>query len=180
MHYGVRTPPPSAGPSTAKLVLGGVFAFLCLPCSAVGGGMMIAPGTPEDPQSGLIVLILSLVVFGIPSAVFLSLGIRARRRHTRLQRLAALGAASARLPLVDVATDLGLTQPEARALVLDAIGSGLLVGRLDLERGVFLSGATTGSVRELAMTCRACGAQSNVVVTANTPSNCPFCGHRMA
>jgi hypothetical protein len=180
MHYGVHRTPPSSAPSQVKLVLGALFAFLCLPCSGVGGGMMVAPSEPGDAEAGLGILIVSLVIFGVPAAIFLTLGIRGRRRHTRLQRLAALGAASARLPLNEVALELGVEHNEARRLVLDAVGAGLLVGRLDLEQGVFLSGATTGAVREVAMTCRACGAQSRVVVSANTMSHCQFCGHRLA
>ena len=179
MHPAARTP-PSTGPSTTKLVLGVVFAVLCLPCSAVGGGMMAAPNEPGDAQAGLVFLVFSLVVFGVPSALLLALGIRGRRHHTRLQRLSALGAASARLPLDQIAADLGVPKSEARTLVLDAVGKGLLVGRLDLEHGVFLSGATTGAVRQIAMTCRACGAQSMIVVTPNTMSHCSFCGHRLA
>lgn len=180
MHYGAQRMPPNRAPSNVKLVLGALFAFMCLPCSGIGGGMMAAPSQPGDAEAGLGILIVSLVMFGVPATVLLALGIRGRRRHTRLQRLAALGAASARLPLREVAAELGVDPNEARRLVLDAVGAGLLVGRLDLEHGVFVSGATTGAVREVSMTCRACGAQSTVVVTANTTSHCRFCGHRLA
>lgn len=180
MHYGAHRVPSTTGPSSAKLVIGGLLTLLCLPCSAVGGGMMASPGKEGDVEAGAFFLVFSLLVFGVPAAILLTLGVRARRRHTRLQRLAAMGAASARLPLREVALQLGVDEGEARRLMLDAVGTGWLVGRFDLEQGVFVSGATTQSVREISMTCRACGAQSNVVVSASTTSHCQFCGHRLA
>ncbi len=51
------------GSVVAKLILGGILGFLGLSCSAVSVGMMVAPQEPDDAKSGLIVLILSLVVY---------------------------------------------------------------------------------------------------------------------
>jgi hypothetical protein len=65
-HVSARPRHPVSG--TVELVLGGILAVLCLPCSAIGGGMMALPSKPEDFQSGVIVLVFSLVVFDLPVA----------------------------------------------------------------------------------------------------------------
>lgn len=163
-----------------KIVLGAVAAMLCLPCSAIGVGMMVDPNPGDDASSGLVILIMSVVIFGIPAAVFLALGLRGRAYDKKLQHVAALGMASQRMPIQQLAAEMSIEFDEARQLVLDAVSQGKLFGRLDIEHGVFISGQAHQGVQQLQMTCRKCGATSMVVVTAGSMSACQFCGARLA
>ncbi len=166
--------------ATVKITLAVVLGALCLPCSAVGVGMMVAPSKDGDANSGFVLLLMGLIIFGLPSAILFFFGLKARGYNKRLQHVSALGMASQRLPLQQIATDLGVSTTEARQLVIDAVSKGMLVGRIDLEQGVFISGATHQGVRQVSMRCHNCGAQSTVVVTAGSISNCQFCGARLA
>ena len=168
------------GAVVVKLVLGGFLAFVGVSCSAISVGMMVSPGKPDDPQSGMAILILSIGIFGIPAAILLWLGLRGRRYDRQLQQVIAMGMASARLPLQQLAAQLGVPVPKAQELVLDAISRGKLFGRLDYEHGTFISAAAHQGVQQLSMRCGACGATSQVIVSPGTASNCRFCGHRLA
>lgn len=112
--------------------------------------------------------------------VLLLVGLHGRRYDIQLQRVIAMGKASARLPLQQVAAQLGVTIPRAQALLLDAIGRGQLFGQLDYEQGTFISAVAQQGVRQLDLRCSACGATSKVIVSAATTSTCRFCGHRLA
>lgn len=165
---------------TSKLVLGGCFAFVGVSCSAIGVGMIVAPTAPDQPSAGVAVLILSLGVWLAPAAVLLWIGTK-RRRHARdLDQVVAMGQASARLPLTQLAAQLGVPVPRARELVLEAIAAGKLAGRMDFEHGVFLSGSAHTGVQKLAVTCPSCGASSEVIVAPGVAANCSFCGYRVA
>lgn len=163
-----------------KLVLGGLLAFMGLSCGAIGVGMTVAPNKPDDPQSGVMILFLALGIFAIPGAVLLILGLKGRAYDRRLAQVAAMGMAASRLPLQQIATQLDITPGEARGLVLDAISHGKMFGRMDYEKGVFISSAAHQGVQQLSMRCPTCGGVSEVIVSAGTTSNCRFCGQRMA
>ncbi|MCA9634884.1 MAG: PCI domain-containing protein [Myxococcales bacterium] len=163
-----------------KLVLGGILSFVGVSCSAIGLGMMAAPSKPEDPSSGLAVLIMALGVFGVPGLVLLLLGLRTRRSQHLLDQVVAMGQASSRLPLQQLSSQLGVPIPRVRELVLQAIAAGRLAGRMDFEQGVFVSASTTTGVRQLSLTCPSCGGVSEVIVSPSEPSLCRFCGQRVA
>jgi hypothetical protein len=167
------------GAVVVKIVVGAILAMLCLPCSALGLGMMVAPGDEGDAGTGVAILIMGIVIFGVPSGVFLALGLRGRGYDRRLARVAALGMASQRMPIQQLAADMQVDYEEARSLLLDAIAQGKLFGRLDLEQGVFISGNTHQGVQQLQMRCPSCGAQSMVIVSPGSQSNCQFCGARV-
>lgn len=163
-----------------KLVVGSLFAVLLLPCGAVGAGMMIAPSKEGDANAGLLLLVMGLVIFGVPAVVLLMLGLRGRAYDKKLAHVVALGQASQRMPLQQLAADMQVEHDEARKLVLDAVSQGKLFGRLDIEHGVFISGVAHQGVRQIQMKCHACGGVSMVVVTPGSMSNCQFCGARLA
>ena len=163
-----------------KIVLGAILSFLGFSCTAIGVGMMAAPNTPEDPKTGVAVSILGVGVFGVPGAVLLAVGLRARRSRRLLDQVVAMGQASTRLPLQQVGDQLGVPVPRARELILEAIAGGRLVGRMDYEQGVFISGSAHAGVRQLSLTCPSCGGVSEVIVTPGSPSACRFCGQRVA
>jgi hypothetical protein len=171
---------PMRSSVVVKIVLGGALTVLLLPCSALGVGMMVAPNQEGDQGVGLAVLIMSVIMFGIPATILLALGLKGRAYDRKLKQVVALGMASQRLPLQQVAADLGVEFDEARQLVLDAVHQGKLFGRLDIEHGVFISGAAHQGVQQLQMTCRNCGGSSMVVVTPGSMSACQFCGARLA
>lgn len=164
---------------TSKLTLGGVLAFVGVSCSAIGVGMIVAPSAPDQPGAGVAVLIMSAGVFVVPAAILLWIGIHRRRHARHLDQVVAMGQASARLPLPQLAEQLGIPVPRARELVLEAIAAGKLVGRMDYEHGVFLSGSAHTGVQKVGVQCPSCSAISQVILAPGVAAQCTFCGHRI-
>jgi hypothetical protein len=177
-HCTLRRAAPTSMP--AKLVVGLVMAFMGLTCGSVGTGMVAYPDDAGQAEAGAFWLGFSIVALLIPSVILVVLGLRTRATGKRLERLAAMANAAARLPLDQVASDLGVTRDEARGLLFDAISQGRIAGRMDLEHGVFISGSAHTGVQQLSMHCRSCGATSTVIVSAGTTSLCQYCGFRLA
>jgi len=168
------------GSITSKLVLGGSLAFIGVSCSAIGVGMIVVPSAPDQPSAGVGILIMSFGVFLVPAAVLLWIGSQ-RRRHARdFDQVVAMGQAAARLPLAALAEQLGVPVPRARELVLEAIAAGKLVGRMDYEHGVFISGSAHTGVQKVGVVCPSCGAISQVILTPGAAAHCTFCDHRVA
>lgn len=165
---------------TSKLILGGVLAFVGVSCSAIGVGMIVAPSAPDQPSAGVAVLIMTFGIFVVPAAILLWIGIHRRRDARYLDQVVAMGQASARLPLPQLAEQLGIPVPRARELVLEAIAAGKLVGRMDYEHGVFLSGSAHTGVQKIGVQCPSCSAISQVILAPGVAANCTFCGHRVA
>jgi hypothetical protein len=168
------------GSITSKLILGGVLAFIGVSCSAIGVGMIVAPSAPDHPSSGVGILIMSFGVFVLPAAILLTLGVRRGRHARRLDQVIAMGQASTRLPLTQLAEQLGVAVPRARELVLEAIAAGKLVGRMDYEHGVFISGSAHAGVQQVGVHCPSCGGISQVILTPGSSAHCTFCGHKVA
>jgi hypothetical protein len=165
---------------TSKLVLGGVLAFVGVSCSAIGVGMIVVPSAPDQPGAGVGILIMSFGVFVVPATILLWIGIRRRRDALHLDQVVAMGQASARLPLPQLAEQLGIAVPRARELVLEAIAAGKLVGRMDYETGVFLSGSAHTGVQKVGVQCPSCNGISQVILAPGTAAHCSFCGYRVA
>src|SRR5262245_37983754 len=104
---------------------------------------------------------------------------RARRsREDRMLRAAQLAHATGRVPVGEIAEQLGVPANAARQALVDAVGTGRLAGRLDMERDVFtvLAAAEVGPSREVAFVCRTCGASSKAVVAPSETPQCGYCG----
>jgi hypothetical protein len=166
--------------TTTKLVLGGIFAFLGVSCSAIGVGMVVAPSDPEHPASGVALLIMSAGIFIAPAVALLTIGVRSRRAARDLEQVIAMGQASARLPLQQIAEQIGVGVPRARELVLEAIAAGKLAGRMDFEHGVFVSASAHTGVQQAGVKCPSCGAISQQVLGPGVSARCTFCGHLVA
>jgi hypothetical protein len=157
------------------LVIGGILALLGGSCETLGVAMTVSPADDAAQRSGVFLIAFTAVVFVVPAAVCLTLGLRARKRIARLERLDALGLAAVRMPIDAVAADLGVSAAEARDLILDAVGQGILRGRLDLEQGVFFSAEADASFRQGAVHCRRCGANAQIVLVPGQAPTCPYC-----
>jgi hypothetical protein len=163
-----------------RAVIGIVLIVLGLSCNAVGIGLTTHPKKERDVGAGIFWMIFSVVALVGPGALLVTLARRETLRASRMAKIVALATASERVPLAVLAEDLDLRKDEARELLLDAIAQGLVMGRLDLEEGLFVSGSTRGGVHQVPMTCRNCGAKSNVIVSASSATTCPYCGFRLA
>ena len=161
---------------TSKLVLGGVLAFVGVSCSAIGVGMIVVPSAPDQPSAGVALLIMSFGIFLVPAAILVWIGILRRRNAHHLDQVVAMGQASLRLPLPQLAEQLGIPVPRARELVLEAIAAGKLVGRMDYEHGVFLSGSAHTGVQKVGVQCPSCSGISQVILAPGTAAHCTFCG----
>lgn len=155
-------------------------ACMGLTCGSVGTGMVAYPDDTEQAQAGMFWLGFSLIALLLPAVVLLLLGLKARAANRRIEKLAAMANAASRLPLDQIAADLGVPTSQARELLFDAINHGWVAGRLDLEQGVFISSTAHAGVQQLNMHCRNCGATSAVIVTAGSASLCKYCGFRLA
>ena len=169
-----------SGSITSKLILGGCLAFVGVSCSAVAVGMIVVPSAPDQPSAGVAVLIMSFGAFLVPAAILLWIGTQRRRNARHLDQVVAMGQVSARLPLPQLAEQIGTSVPRARELVLEAITAGKLVGRMDYEHGVFLSGSAHTGVQKVGVQCPSCSAISQVILAPGTAAHCTFCGHRVA
>jgi hypothetical protein len=149
-------------------------------CGSIGTGMVTYPSEPGHVNSGIFWICFSAIALIVPSVILVLLGLKARAANRRIEKLAAMANAASRLPLQQVAADLGVSQAEARELLYDAINHGYVAGRLDLEQGVFISGTAHAGVQQLNMHCRNCGATSTVIVSVGQPSLCKYCGFRLA
>jgi hypothetical protein len=167
-------------PTPPKLIIGIVMGCLGLTCGSVGTGMVAYPDDAGQSEAGMFWLVFSLVALILPAVILVLLGLKARAANRRIEKLAAMANAASRLPLQQLAADLGVPQQEARALLFDAINHGYVAGRLDLEQGVFISGTAHAGVQQLNMHCRNCGATSTVIVSTGHPSLCKYCGFRLA
>jgi hypothetical protein len=66
-----------------SLALGAVAILVTLLFAMLGVGMMVAPNHPEDVQSGMICMVTSALICGLPGAIGLGAGIfRLRRRSS--------------------------------------------------------------------------------------------------
>lgn len=157
------------------LAIGGIFAVLGGSCELLGIAAAISPARGQSSDGGLAVVAFATIVFVIPAAVLLGFGLHRRRRVLRLEKLDALAMVSARLPLDTVARELGFSVTEARALILEAVGQGLLRGRLDLEKGIFYSAEADASFPQQAFHCRRCGSTSQITVVPGQWPVCPYC-----
>ena len=155
-------------------------AFMGFSCGSIGVGLVASPNEPKDVNAGVFWIIFSVVALVLPAVILVLLGLRARKTAQHIERLTAMAAAAARLPLDQVAADLGVTKEQARGLLFDAISHGRIAGRMDLEHGVFISGTAHTGVQQLNMHCRNCGGTSMVIVSAGTASLCKYCGFRLA
>jgi len=164
----------------SRVVLGIVVLVLGVTCNAVGIGLVVEPKKPNDPSAGYFWVVFSLVAMVLPGILLVLAGRKQARRAAAMETIVALARASQRLPLDQLAAELKVKPAEARELLLAAIGQHRIVGRLDLEHGVFISASTHGGVQQLTMTCRNCGGRSEVIVSAHSNSHCQYCGFRLA
>lgn len=162
---------------TLKLWLGWILLVMGITWTCVGLGITAFPSEKAGRDAGVMNAAMALCALVLPGLVLVGSARRDRHRVERVHRVAALASMASRLPFGQVAEDLGTDVATARKVLFDAVSFGVLVGRIDLERGVFVSGqpgvAPTG---ERDVICPGCGARSAVVVVPGIPTTCPFCG----
>jgi hypothetical protein len=174
-------PADSSGCLTAFLVLcaigGSFFGLIGL---IAGIGMMVSPINPNDPQSGIVVVVLTAIFCVVP-AVLSIWGIGyTRGRRKRLYRLVSLVETHARLPIATVASELQMDADGARKLLLEGVELGLVKGRLDIEDGVFFSETVAQpAVQHHTAPCPGCGATVSATIIPGKPVDCPYCGRRL-
>lgn len=164
-----------------RLKLGIFLLILGASCNAVGIGLYVEPKREGDANAGIFWMFFSLIAVMLPGLLLVFAARKQALRAKRIDTIVAFATASERVPLAQLATDLDCDVGSARDLLLEAIGAGRIVGRLDLEQGVFLSGSTRGGgIRQLTMTCKSCGGVSTVIVSVTSQSMCQYCGFRLA
>jgi hypothetical protein len=167
-------------PKSSRIVPGILLIVFGATCNAIGVGLTVAPKEGRDASAGIFWMAFSIIAMVGPGILLVILGRKQARRTAQLEKIVALATASQRLPIDVLASDLGVKPKEARDLLLAAIGERRVIGRLDLEQGMFISGSTHGGVQQIAMLCKNCGARPNVIVSAASASLCPYCGFRLA
>lgn len=119
------------------LLVGIVLLVIWLLFLAVGV-MMSVSGNAEERETGIFGIFFFTVMFGFPAAVFIWLGINWRRRQRKLNELADYLRMRRETPLSELAQALGLNQIEAAARLRECQERGLIAGRVDPERVVFV------------------------------------------
>jgi hypothetical protein len=146
--------------------------------TCVGLAIVAFPSEKAGRDAGTFNALLGLAALVLPGLVLVGSARRDRRRVERVQRVAALASVASRLPFGQVAEDLGTDVATARKVLFDAVSFGVLSGRIDLERGVFVSGQRRR--RPANGTVCLAAAPSSVVVVPGLPTSCPFCGAGVA
>lgn len=132
--------------------------------------------TGDTDWSVALNLLTNCTVLGVlPGFVTLILGGWFGLRRRRMERLVALAETHARLPLSLLASELKITDDEARQLVLSGVERQHVRGRFDLEAGVFLSSVADAAPRQWAGMCPHCSAQVSVVLAPGQPGICSYC-----
>lgn len=157
------------------LVIGGILAVFGGSCEVIGIAAAISPGKDSTAGAGLIIIGFATVAFVIPAALMIGYGLKRRKRVAQLEKLDALAAVSARLPLDTVAAELLVDTTKARELILDGVRQGLLRGRLDLEQGIFFSVEAETSFPQRPFHCRKCGSTTQMTVVPGQWPTCPYC-----
>ena len=166
---------------TFRLWLGWILLVMGITWTCVGLAILAFPSEKAGRDAGTFNALLGLAALVLPGFVLVGSARRDRRRVERVQRVAALASVASRLPFGQVAEDLGTDVATARKVLFDAVSFGVLSGRIDLERGVFVSGQPgVASTGERDVVCPGCGARSSVVVVPGLPTSCPFCGAGVA
>jgi hypothetical protein len=169
-----------SGKHSSRAPLGIGLLVFGLTCNAVGIGLTASPKDDNDVGAGIFWIAFSILALIGPGVLLVMLGRRESQRTARMAKLVALATASQRLPIQQLAIELKTTAEAARDLLLEAIGQHRIMGRVDLEAGVFISASTHGGVQQLTMNCRNCGARSTVIVSVASTSHCQYCGFRLA
>ena len=151
------------------------FLVTLAPMGVIGVSMKLAPSTPQDAHAAASVIWLGVFCGDLPALYLLVRLVALGRRIGRLERFAALAQTSPRLPMTTVAEEFRMTAHGARELVLDAVATGAVAGRLELEQGLFLSAMADQRVREIAMHCPSCAANVKVTVAPGESASCPYC-----
>lgn len=167
--------------SAARTTPGVVLLVLGATCNAIGVGLAVAPREEQDFGAGMFWIVVSVIAMMVPGLLLVISGRRRAASAARIEKIVALARASERVPITSLARELGVEARVARDALLEAIARQRVVGRIDLEAGVFISGSTEdGNVRQVQLICRSCGARSSVVVTPSSITSCPYCGFRLA
>jgi hypothetical protein len=158
-----------------RIAFGGVLSVLGLVWLAVCVGFAFTPKMRDGLPANLAFALVLLLTPGL--ALYLT-GRARRSREDRMLRAAELATAAGRVPVGEVAEQLHVPIDVARQALIDAVGTGRLTGRLDVERGVFtvLDAADVGPSHEVSYQCRGCGAASKAFVAPGEAPRCGYCG----
>lgn len=142
----------------------------------VGICLSVFPTEKLTPGTGVFNSMMAIALLLGPG-LYLWLTAKSLAAHNeRVERLAALAGIEARMSLSDAATTLGVGIPEVRTMLLDAVNAGILRGRIDAEKNLFISDTRENPLGEREVVCGSCGGRSTVVVRANETPLCRYCG----
>lgn len=156
--------------------LGAAIALLGVALLTMLLSIALALASVEGRFSGLVCFAVTTLPSGLVGLALAVAGARRRARARRLRDLDGLGLSHTRLPLERVERELEVGASEARALIREALGHGILEGRLDLEEGVFVSAIADDRVGHRTIRCTTCGAASAVLRGPGLAQACPYCG----
>jgi hypothetical protein len=160
----------------ARRRIGFVLAVLGGFWVVVGSMMAFFPSEKVPAATGWLNAAMAAALLFLPG-LYLWLTARAiEARNDRIERVAALASVQGRMPLGDAASTLGVGVGEARVLLLDAVAAGLVDGRIDAEKNVFLVSTGVAPVSTLDVVCGSCGGRSTVSVRAGETPKCGYCG----
>ena len=171
------TPPRGALPRfEGRARLGFVLSVIGAFWTVVGVCIVLFPSATARADAGVFNALIAIVALLAPG-LYLWTSAKARAaRNERIERLAALAGIESQMPLANAASTLGIPTSEVRTLLLDAVSAGLLRGRIDGPRDVFLSDSAEHPLGEREVVCTSCGARAIVVARVNEAFTCPYCG----
>lgn len=147
--------------------------------TCIGVGMIVKPGEggQQTVETGICCAVSFLLLCMVPGVGLIVISRRWRRRVDRVHTIKALASTHGRLTYARIAQHVDVSRHEVPELLLEAVNSGLIDGRLDGDAETFISGSVSGgAVREVVADCPGCGATGvRVHVHAGGSPTCPYC-----
>ncbi len=118
------------------------------------------------------IVVLVLIVGG---SVLLAIGLKGKRKHKELERVADLLRAYRRIEITKLAQKMGVTPLVAEYTIADCLGKGLVEGYIDRREGEFFTKEALYQVMELDRG-PICGAPPDDLYLVGEEIRCKYCG----
>lgn len=138
--------------------------------------MACVPTKGVTPETGWLNAGMAAALLFVPGLYLWLTARKIEARNGQIERVAALASVEGRMPLGDAAATLGTDVAQARVLLIDAVAAGLVDGRIDAEKNLFLVSTGAAPVTTLDVVCGTCGGRSTVSVRAGETPKCGYCG----
>ncbi|HQO39055.1 MAG TPA: PCI domain-containing protein [Spirochaetota bacterium] len=150
------------------LIVPGTFLLFIALFGIIGGDK------PEDFNIGVGVSIFSLFII-VPGILLYRKGLALAGEEAKVRKLVSMLLTYRRMSIQDMASKLGVTEPEAHNLLAVAVDQNLVNGHMDRPTNEFFVSTSVNDIKKLTQ-CPYCGAPVTQVFHKDETAKCPSCG----